>query len=248
MPDYSPKPEHRFTFGLWTVGNVGADPFGVAVRARKSPVELVHLLAETGAWGVNLHDNDLVPIDATPAERDQIVSDFKSALEETGLVVPMATTNLFSDPVFQDGAFTSNDAQVRAYAIAKNDARDGPRRGVGREDLCLLGRPRRHGNRCLPRARSTRSNAFARRSISCANTPSTRSTAISSRSKPSRMSRAATSISPSPGAYLGVYPDARSPGNVRRQPRSGPRTHGRPELHARTSRRRGMRANCSTLT
>ena len=116
---YQPKPEHKFTFGLWTVGNVGRDPFGEAVRAPLSPVELVHLLAEVGAYGVNFHDNDLVPIDATPAERDKTVADFKKALSETGLVVPMATTNLFSDPAFKDGAFTSNDPRVRAYALHK---------------------------------------------------------------------------------------------------------------------------------
>jgi xylose isomerase len=116
---YEPKPEHKFTFGLWTVGNAGRDPFGGPVRESKSPVELVHLLAEVGAWGVNFHDNDLVPIDAAPAERDRIVRDFKQALSETGLVVPMATTNLFHDPVFKDGAFTANDPRVRAYALQK---------------------------------------------------------------------------------------------------------------------------------
>ncbi len=116
---YEPKPEHRFTFGLWTVGNVGRDPFGLPVRDPLSPVEIVHLLAEVGAYGVNFHDNDLVPIDATPAERDHIVRDFKQALKDTGLVVPMATTNLFSDPAFKDGAFTSNDPKVRAYALQK---------------------------------------------------------------------------------------------------------------------------------
>ncbi len=119
MSDYSPKPENKFTFGLWTVGNIGRDPFGGPVREQKSPVELVHLLAEVGAWGVNFHDNDLIPIDATSAERDRIVRDFKTALSETGMVVPMATTNLFSDPVFKDGAFTSNDSKVRAYALQK---------------------------------------------------------------------------------------------------------------------------------
>lgn len=119
MADYTPKPEHKFTFGLWTVGRVGSDPFGEAVREAKSPVELVHLLAEVGAYGVNFHDNDLVPIDATPAQRDQIVKDFKKALSDTGLVVPMATTNLFNDPAFKDGAFTSNDPKVRAYALQK---------------------------------------------------------------------------------------------------------------------------------
>ncbi len=116
---YEPRPEHKFSFGLWTVGNVGRDPFGEPVRPALSPVELVHLLAEVGAWGVNFHDNDLVPIDATPVERDRIVREFQKALDDTGLVVPMATTNLFSDPAFRDGAFTSNDPEVRAYALQK---------------------------------------------------------------------------------------------------------------------------------
>ena len=116
---YTPAADHKFTFGLWTVGNIGRDPFGEPVRTVITPVEIVHLLAEVGAWGVNFHDNDLVPIDATPAERDKIVSDFKKALDDTGVVVPMATTNLFSDPAFRDGAFTSNDAKVRAYALQK---------------------------------------------------------------------------------------------------------------------------------
>lgn len=106
---FQPKPEDRFTFGLWTVGNVGRDPFGEPVRPRLSPAELVVLLAEVGAYGVNLHDNDLVPIDATSAEREKIVAGFKQVLKETGLVVPMATTNLFSDPAFKDGAFSAND-------------------------------------------------------------------------------------------------------------------------------------------
>jgi xylose isomerase len=116
---YTPQPEHKFTFGLWTVGNTGRDPFGEPVRDKLSPVEIVHLLAGVGAYGVNLHDNDLVPIDATPSERDAIVRDFQQALRDTGLVVPMATTNLFSDPAFKDGAFTANDPCVRAYALQK---------------------------------------------------------------------------------------------------------------------------------
>ncbi|HET6595197.1 MAG TPA: xylose isomerase [Anaerolineales bacterium] len=119
MPDYTPKPEHKFTFGLWTVGNVGRDPFGGPVRDVKSPAELVRLLGDVGAWGVNFHDNDLIPIDATSTERDQILKEFRQALADTGLVVPMATTNLFTDPAFKDGAFTSNDPKVRAYALQK---------------------------------------------------------------------------------------------------------------------------------
>ena len=116
---YQPRPEHKFSFGLWTVGNRGRDPFGDAVRSAIPPVDIVSMLAEVGAWGVNLHDNDLVPIDATPAERDRIVSEFKKACERNGIVVPMATVNLFYHPVFRDGAFTANDPQVRAYALQK---------------------------------------------------------------------------------------------------------------------------------
>ena len=119
MADFTPQPEHKFTFGLWTVGNIGRDPFGEPTRDPISPVDIVHMLADVGAWGVNLHDNDLVPIDATSAERDQIVADFKAAMGATGIVCPMATTNLFADPAFKDGAFTSNDPSVRAYALQK---------------------------------------------------------------------------------------------------------------------------------
>ena len=119
MSDYSPTPAQKFTFGLWTVGNRGTDPFGSATREHKTPAELVYLLGEVGAYGVNFHDNDLIPIDATPAEAEAIKKDFRKALADTGLTVPMATTNLFSDPIFKDGAFTSNDPKVRAYAIQK---------------------------------------------------------------------------------------------------------------------------------
>src|SRR5213593_2348116 len=117
--EYSPRPEHKFTFGLWTVGNRGRDPFGEAVRPTLPPVDAVRMLAEVGAWGVNLHDNDLVPIDATPAERDRTAAEFKKACETSGMVVPMATVNLFFDPVFRDGALTANDARVRAFALQK---------------------------------------------------------------------------------------------------------------------------------
>src|ERR1051326_6657639 len=121
MPNdkYTPRPEHKFSFGLWTVGNRGRDPFGDAVRPTLPPVEAVRMLADVGAWGVNFHDNDLVPIDAGAQERDRIVREFRQALEETGVVVPMATVNLFYDPVFRDGAFTANDQSVRAYAVQK---------------------------------------------------------------------------------------------------------------------------------
>jgi xylose isomerase len=111
--------EPRFTFGLWTVGNPGRDPFGGPTREPLDPVESVRRLAELGAWGVSLHDDDLVPWGSTLAERDLIVASFKAALEETGLGVGMATTNLFGHPAFKDGAFTSNDRGVRRAAIGK---------------------------------------------------------------------------------------------------------------------------------
>jgi xylose isomerase len=116
---YLPTPEDRFSFGLWTVGNVGRDPFGEPTRPPLDPVESVHRLADLGAWGVNFHDDDLVPRGAPASERDRIVARFRAALDATGMVVPMATTNLFADPAFKDGAFTSADARVRAYALQK---------------------------------------------------------------------------------------------------------------------------------
>ncbi len=116
---FDPLPEDRFSFGLWTVGNVGRDPFGEPVRARMSPVHILKKLGECGAWGVNLHDDDLVPFGASAAERERIVGEFKAALEEHGMVVPMATTNLFTHPIFKDGAFSANDPKVRAFALRK---------------------------------------------------------------------------------------------------------------------------------
>jgi xylose isomerase len=116
---YQPKAEHKFSFGLWTLGNRGRDPFGDFVRPVLSPGGIVGTLAEVGAWGVNLHDNDLVPIDATPAERDAIVRAFRKSCEQHHVVVPMATVSLFFHPVFRDGAFTANDPEVRAYALQK---------------------------------------------------------------------------------------------------------------------------------
>jgi xylose isomerase len=116
---YQPNPEHKFSFGLWTVGNRGRDPFGDFVRPPMTAIEIIQLLAEVRAWGVNLHDDDLVPIDATATERDAIVKEFKKACEQNGIVVPMATVSLFFHPIFRDGAFTANDPEVRAYALQK---------------------------------------------------------------------------------------------------------------------------------
>jgi len=119
-PDaFDPTPADRFTFGLWTVGNPGRDPFGGPVRPVQDPCALVAGLARAGAMGVNLHDDDLVPFGSPAATRDRIVRDFQAALRDHGLRVPMATTNLFGHPVFKDGAFTANDPRVRAFALRK---------------------------------------------------------------------------------------------------------------------------------
>nr|WP_296070826.1 xylose isomerase [uncultured Actinoplanes sp.] len=114
-----PTREDKFSFGLWTVGWQARDPFGDATRPALDPIEAVHKLAELGAYGITFHDDDLVPFGADAATRDGIIAGFKKALDETGLIVPMVTTNLFTHPVFKDGGFTSNDRSVRRYAIRK---------------------------------------------------------------------------------------------------------------------------------
>ncbi len=117
--DLEPRPEHHFTFGLWTVGNRGRDPFGREVRPPLDPVDTVRHLADLGAYGVSFHDDDLIPFGSSSAERESILKRFRRALDETSLKVPMSTTNLFSHPVFKEGAFTANDPAVRRYALAK---------------------------------------------------------------------------------------------------------------------------------
>jgi len=116
---FAPDKKKKFTFGLWTVGNPGRDPFGGPTREPLDVRQITDVLGEVGAYGVNFHDNDLIPIDATDAQAAEIKKSFRAGLKDNGLVVPMATTNLFSDPVFKDGAFTSNNAKIRAYAIQK---------------------------------------------------------------------------------------------------------------------------------
>ncbi|MFI8499999.1 xylose isomerase [Streptomyces sp. NPDC085524] len=114
-----PTPAHRFTFGLWTVGWQGRDPFGDATRPALDPARTVERLAGLGAYGVTFHDDDLIPFAAGDTARDQAVKRFRTALDTAGLKVPMATTNLFTHPVFKDGAFTANDRDVRRYALRK---------------------------------------------------------------------------------------------------------------------------------
>ena len=114
-----PTPADKFTFGLWTVGWQARDPFGDATRDPLDPVRTVNELAERGAYGVTFHDDDLIPFGSDDGSRRAHIDRFKKALSDTGMKVPMATTNLFTHPVFKDGAFTSNDKDIRRYAIRK---------------------------------------------------------------------------------------------------------------------------------
>lgn len=116
---FNPSPQDKFTFGLWTVGWQARDPFGDPTRPALDPVETVIQLAARGAYGVTFHDDDLIPFGSDDSARQSHINRFKKALAETGMKVPMATTNLFSHPVFKDGAFTSNDRDIRRYAIRK---------------------------------------------------------------------------------------------------------------------------------
>jgi xylose isomerase len=119
VPDLTPRPQDKFTFGLWTVGHKGNDPFGIETRPGLKPADSVRKLAELGAYGVCFHDDDLIPPGSDDSERERIKGEFRRALDETGMKVSMATTNLFTHPVFKDGAFTSNDREVRRYALQK---------------------------------------------------------------------------------------------------------------------------------
>ena len=116
---YTPTPEDHFSFGLWTVGWQGRDPFGDATRAPLDPVEAVEHLAELGAWGVSFHDDDLIPFGTDGRERERLVKRFRAALDRTGMVTEMMTTNLFTHPVFKEGAFSANDRGVRRFALRK---------------------------------------------------------------------------------------------------------------------------------
>jgi len=116
---FSPTRDDRFSFGLWTVGWQGVDVFGGAIRPALDPAQAIHRLSELGAYGITFHDNDVFPFDADAATKEKHLASLRRALEETGLVVPMVTTNLFSHPVFRDGGFTNNDRDVRRFAIRK---------------------------------------------------------------------------------------------------------------------------------
>ena len=228
---YSPTPQDKFTFGLWTVGNRGRDPFGEFVRPPLDPVTAVHRLAEIGVWGVNFHDNDLVPIDATPAERDRIVREFRHALDSTGMTCPMATTNLFTDPVFKDGAFTSHDPRVRAYALQKTMRAMDLGVELGARTYVFWG-GREGAEVDAAKDPSKRSSDFGMRSTFCASTRSTSSTvAVRAGSQAERAAR--RHLFSNHGVVSGASSNAGPSPDGRREPRSGARTHGGPELLSR---------------
>ena len=142
MATPTPTRDDKFSFGLWTVGWQARDPFGDATRPALDPVESVHQLAELGAWGITFHDDDLIPFGSSTSSATSIIARFKAALAETGLVVPMMTTNLFTHPVFKDGGFTSNDRGVRRFALRKVLRNIDLAAELGAQDLRVLGRPR----------------------------------------------------------------------------------------------------------
>jgi xylose isomerase len=191
----SATPTNRFSFGLWTVGWRAADPFGDPTRPALDPVDTVHKLAELGAWGVSFHDDDLIPFGTGAAERSRIVERFKGALADTGLVVPMVTTNLFTHPVFRDGGFTSNDRSVRRFAIRKVARNIDLAAELGARTYVFWGggRDRRSTS---PRTSARRSSATARRWTPSRSTSSTRATSCASPSSRSPTSRAGTSCCP----------------------------------------------------
>ena len=117
---YDPKPDHKFTFGLWTTANPGRDPFGEPTRPFLDPIKNIAKMAEVGAWGYNFHDNDLIPFGSSLAEEERIKRDAKKVMADTGIIASMGTCNMYSNPVFKDGAFTSSDQHVRAYALQKS--------------------------------------------------------------------------------------------------------------------------------
>ena len=193
MSDYQPTRDDKFTFGLWTVGNRGRDPFGYETRAPLDPTETVRRLADLGAYGVSFHDDDLVPPGTPAAERHEIVKRFRQALDDTGLVVPMATTNLFSNPVFKEGAFTANDPEVRRLAVKKTFEAIDLGVELGADDLCAVGRPRGlRGRRGQGRPRPP-STATKRRSTCAAPTSASAGYTCGSPSSPSPTSPGATS-------------------------------------------------------
>lgn len=115
----TPTPADKFSFGLWTVGWAARDQFGAASRPDLDPFDSIRKLSGLGAWGFTFHDNDVIPFTASETERERLIGKLESTISETGMTCEMVTTDTFAEPIFKDGAFTSNDRDVRRYALRK---------------------------------------------------------------------------------------------------------------------------------
>ncbi len=228
----TPRDEDKFTFGLWTIGNRGRDPFGDFVRDPLPPVDAVAMLREIGAWGVNLHDNDLVPIDASPSERDRIVREFRRACETHRIAVPMATVSLFFDPVFRDGAFTANDPAVRAYALQKTMRAMDIGAELGAKIFVLWGgREGTETDACRRPDEAVKRLRFAIDYLCEYSIDRKYGYRFALEAKPNEP-RGDIYMSTT-GHYLGLIPSLAHPEHGGRQPRSGARDDGGPELSPR---------------
>ena len=243
-----PTRDDKFSFGLWTVGWQARDPFGDATRPPLDPVEAVHRLAELGAYGVTFHDDDLFPSAAPRADRQREIDRFKGALDETGMIVPMVTTNLFTHPVFKDGGFTSNDRARAPLRAAQGAAQHRPRRRARREDLRASGAAARAPSTTPPRTSAPRSTATARPSTCSPSTSSTRATTSGSRIEPKPNEPRGDILLPTVGHALAFIDTLEHPEHGRPQPRGRPRADGRAELRRTASPRRCGTASCSTST
>ena len=194
-----PTPQDRFSFGLWTVGWQARDPFGDASRPPLDPVEAVHRLAELGAYGVTFHDDDVVSSDSSPSAREARLKRFCQALDETGLVVPMVTTNLFTHPVFKEGALTANDRDVRRYALRKTMRNLDLAASLGAATYVFWGGREGSEVDMAKDIRVLRWIATGKGSTSWPSTASNAATTSDSPSSPSRTSPGATSSCPPSG-------------------------------------------------
>ena len=243
-----PTPSDKFTFGLWTVGWQARDPFGDATRPPLDPVEAVHRLAELGAYGVTFHDDDLIPFGSRRRTATSTSTGFRKALDETGLVVPMVTTNLFTHPVFKDGGVHQQRPRRPPVRAAQGAAQHRPGRRARRRDLRAAGAAARAPSTTPPRTSAPRSTATARRiDLLAAVRRSTRATTSGSPSSPSRTSRAATSCCRPSATRWRSSPRSSTPTWSGSTPRSG--TSRWPASTSRTaSPRRCGTASCSTST
>ena len=244
----TPTKDDRFTFGLWTVGWQGRDPFGDATRAPVDPVESVHQLAGLGASGSPSTTTTWSRSARRPRERDKHIARFKDALAETGMAVPMMTTNLFTHPVFKDGGFTSNDRSVRRYALRKVARNIDLAAELGAADLRVLGRPRGRGVRRRQGRRAPRSTATARASTRSPPTCMEQGYGIRFAIEPKPNEPRGDILLPTVGHALAFIAELEHARHGRAQPRGRARADGRAELHRRHRPGAVGRASCSTST